>query len=585
MRKFHRQLAPALAAVCALMFVLAPGGQLETVLAAFNTFTSNFAGTPAAPQPFKPGDWDVTVHSRDPETWNAIEATQAQHGSDCAAPPATHTVTNYDDVVFICNNHLMTAMNAGGYGVVYLTPNQMVDFSQGEAVVSWNMSTLRTSMRDWVDLWVTPFSDNLQLPLEDFLPDLNGLPRRAIHVRMQDANGSGSAFSLDTISNFQTNGVDGNWWTGFESFLTPSPTRRDLFELHVSRTHVKFGMPQYNFWWIDSDVADLGWTQGVIQFGHHSYTPQKACDYDGSCGPDTWHWSNVSFSPAIPFTILRADHRFVNATNSAPFNFPSPAPASSNLRFAAIGSNVQVSFDKGQTWQAAHVQAASAPDTSGTRFQSYWTPMPAGVRSVMLRAQDTPYMPWNIRDVSIFSLAAAEPTSTATPIANSTSTPTPKATSTPTSTTTPPPTTTTTPTVTPTTVGQTIRFNALPSGQPLTGQYPNTVIDWGSNEHWFVSGPYGQFSSNSISFNGPDLSSANFQFISPHKLISLKAYNGGSVASTISISCPGLPTKQVSMTAGLVTTISTGWPTACAGSVTISSSNGWDTNFDQLVIQ
>ena len=39
----------------------------------------------------------------------------------------------------------MTSINASGYGVIYLTPDQMVDFSAGEAVVRFDMSTFRTS--------------------------------------------------------------------------------------------------------------------------------------------------------------------------------------------------------------------------------------------------------------------------------------------------------------------------------------------------------------------------------------------------------------------------------------------------------
>ena len=36
-------------------------------------------------------------------------------------------------------------------------------------------STLRTSLRDWFDIWVTPHEDNLELPLDDWLNvDLNG---------------------------------------------------------------------------------------------------------------------------------------------------------------------------------------------------------------------------------------------------------------------------------------------------------------------------------------------------------------------------------------------------------------------------
>ena len=88
--------------------------------------------------------------------------------------------------------------------------------------------------------------------------------------------------------------------------------QRDTFELDISKNHIRFGMPQYNFWWVDADIPTLDWSQGVVQLGHHSYNPEKDCNYDGTCGPNTWHWDNVSITPAVPFTILRADQRYLN---------------------------------------------------------------------------------------------------------------------------------------------------------------------------------------------------------------------------------------------------------------------------------
>ena len=36
----------------------------------------------------------------------------------------------------------------------------------------------------------------------------------------------------------------------------------------------------------------------------------------------------------------------------------------------------------------------------------------------------------------------------------------------------------------------------------LNGQYPNGVIDWGTNA-WYLSAPWRQFTTKSIGFNGP----------------------------------------------------------------------------------
>ena len=83
---------------------------------------------------------------------------------------------------------LAPALEAAGHRLVALdTADAMVDFTDGEAVVKYAMSTLHMSSRDWVDLWITPWSDNLELPLDGSLglsTDLQGPPRTDVHVRM-----------------------------------------------------------------------------------------------------------------------------------------------------------------------------------------------------------------------------------------------------------------------------------------------------------------------------------------------------------------------------------------------------------------
>jgi hypothetical protein len=370
------------------------------------TFVETFDGSPVTPQAWRPANWDVTVHSRDGSTWANLESMHAGHGSNCAGPPAGHSTSAYEDAVFICRDHMMTAINASGYGAIYLTPNQQVDFATGEAVISWDMSTARTSGRDWVDLLITPYQDNLQLPLEDWLPDLNGLPRNALHIRMDMANGN-TMFRTSVIRDFkETDVAEQLWWVGYESLLTPDAARRDTFELRLSRTYVRFGMPGYNFFWSDTAIADLGWSRGIVQLGHHSYTPNKdaGCGINQNaatgCAPNTWHWDNMSISPAVPFTILRADRRTADAANGT-LNFPAPAPANANLRFAGIGSNLSVSFDTGKTWQPAGLQAQSK--NVEEHFKSYWMPIPAGTTSVQIRGSDWWGGKWLVRDVSVWA--------------------------------------------------------------------------------------------------------------------------------------------------------------------------------------
>jgi glucose/arabinose dehydrogenase/endonuclease YncB( thermonuclease family) len=116
--------------------------------------------------------------------------------------------------------------------------------------------------------------------------------------------------------------------------------------------------------------------------------------------------------------------------------------------------------------------------------------------------------------------------------------------------------------------------------QPLNGQYPSNVIDWGTGK-WYHSGPWGPLTTKSISFEDGGITSATFNFVAPRKLVSVQVYNGGG-ATTVSLSCAGQTTKTQAIAAGVVTTVETNWTGTCT-TVTLASTNGWDTNFDNLV--
>ena len=107
-------------------------------------FLATFDGQPTAPQTWHPTDWDMQVNIADSYRGDgtSMPLMQAHHGPDCGAPPATHPITRLEDAVFVCKDHMMTSIT-GGYGQIVLTPNAMVDFTDGEAVVTFDMSTFR----------------------------------------------------------------------------------------------------------------------------------------------------------------------------------------------------------------------------------------------------------------------------------------------------------------------------------------------------------------------------------------------------------------------------------------------------------
>ncbi|MEM7117518.1 MAG: polysaccharide deacetylase family protein, partial [Chloroflexota bacterium] len=438
MRKYHVFVGTLLAAW--ILFSFLPANVLFTSSSSAEamsyTFNEGFDGSPAAPQPWADSAvWDISVHSRDASSWYALPAMQADFGSDCSDVPNSHQITAYEDVVYQCNGQVVTAINGSGYGSAIIMPNHMVDFSSGEAVIRFDTSTLRTSTLDFFDIWITPFDKQLHSPTISWMPDLFGAPRDAVHINLEP--GSYNRFAAKITRDFQTTGLPttGAAWQGYEYFLTPTNSELDTFELRISETHIKFGMPEHDFWWIDTTFAALGWNQGVVQFGHQSANPTSPCGNNGSCGPNSWHWDNISIDPAQPFTMIHADRRYIDASSPDAVTFSSAVPADAYLRFAAIGQNIEVSFDDGATWAPAQLQEQANYNTA--RFQTYWIPLAQGTTSVKVQGQNWWGGGWHARNFTVFSeltgpLPTLTPTVPVTPTDEPTNTPTPAPTNTPT---------------------------------------------------------------------------------------------------------------------------------------------------------
>ncbi len=366
-----------------------------------SAFLATFDGAPAAPLAWTQvsgfGNWDVTVHRRSTDL--TMQSISAHHGPGCEHPPEnTHANDSYEGAVFQCNNHIMTAVNDDGYGVIYLTPNQILDFANGkEAVVRFDMSTLKTSSRDWVSLWISPYAEHLQLPL-DINVDLQGVPHNGILIDLTPELAFVPSITRNgTTVKYQFDAPGVNWWVGYDDFFVPSAMQRQTFELRLSQTHLKFCMPAYNFCWIDMPIqAPLTWNQGIIQFAHHSYNPTK----DNSGTPDTWHWDNFEIENGIPFTIIKSDRRYVDSQTSV-IQLGQPAPANAHLRFAGIGRNLEVSFDGGATWQMAQKNLQGNDEY---HFASYWTPIPVGTTTVMFRGSSWGSgEAWQARDMTVWA--------------------------------------------------------------------------------------------------------------------------------------------------------------------------------------
>ena len=370
------------------------------------TFLETFDGDPAQPEPYASNaSVTVSVNSRDGSTRDQLSTMQGQHGGGCDAPPATHTVRDYEDAVYNCRNHVMTAISSGpeslgNYAVAVLSPNAVLDFTGGEAVVSFDVSTFRASARDWFEVWITPYDDLLRIPVQKDRPSMQGTPRDGVLVALK-AFTTTNAPDVKIIDNFGVTDIDGPAeWIGYEDFLSPSMTTRSTFEIRISKNHITVGMPDENFYWVsDSIPGGLDFTKGVVQFGHNSYDVFN-CDECAS-GPNTWHWDNLYLQPAEPLTALPANRRAINQSTPSFATFDSPAPNNAHIQFTGIGFDLEVSFDNGLTWKAAVTQHDR--EEFHWRYKNYSMAVPSGTTRVDFRGSDPYDGHWQIQDISILS--------------------------------------------------------------------------------------------------------------------------------------------------------------------------------------
>lgn len=444
-------------------------------------------GSPSAPQPLSQNPeyahYDVQTHNRDTMngSWDAPVA--AEHGANCSGPPATHTVSTFLDSVFVCNDHVMTTLNAPGYGMIALTPSQTVNCSTG-CTVQWEMSTEKLSNRDWIDVWLTPWRDNLTLPIDAGHAgvDLQGPPRSGLHVMLNDAN-NWNAYS---VVNYTENDLGACWWCDPIGFGIAAGTNqaavRQTFKLTVTPGHIRLerlaSATATGYVWLDGACSCLLSPDYVVTFGHHSYNPTK----DGG-QPGTWHWSNFTFSNAAPFTLIHSPVALANAANPV-VNFASPAPANAYLRFSGM---CQVKVDgvvaQKQAFAGLHYDTAA----------SYFMPIAQGKQSVTISfGQDNWIGPSNFncyaRDFAVWSKTGgtlSTPTPQPQPSPTLTATPTTVPVATATSTSQPPATptaiVTATPTQTAVPITSTMTPSATPSPSPVCREayYLNNVLTQG----------------------------------------------------------------------------------------------------------
>jgi len=355
-----------------------------------------FDGSPLEPAAFDSAGfldgWDITVDGAENGD-QSMSVASAHHGADCGPPPNMHPVSVFEAAVFQCRDHFMTVGEGGDgkYTIISITPPSLLDFSAGEACASVDISTWRGSDRDWWELWLTPFADNLTEPHQDWLPAANGEPRNALMVRLEGAD-SLQAFS---VKNFDAEEVARASLSDLVD--QPSATARLPHSLCVSKDGLTFSIGGKTA--LKAPLSIDGWDKAVFQMQHSTYNPEKGSCVQ-ACGINTWHWDNVTLSPSVPFYIDRATPR-----HGTEFSFSSPTPPGSYLRFSGLG-NWQYSVNGGQSWAPVARQAMESDRPE--HAQSYWQPLPEGVTKVLLRGL-TDGAGVVARDVHVWSLNADAP--------------------------------------------------------------------------------------------------------------------------------------------------------------------------------
>jgi hypothetical protein len=252
-----------------------------------------FDGAPATPADFaNPNNWDILVQGFDNREASA-GSNLAQHGPRCDPPgfpyssSNSHPMTTRSNTVFQCNGHVMTSLGITGYGAVYMFPPAALDFSSGTAIFKWDMSTLRTAARDWVDFVIMPVDQRHIFAYNNIDQHI---PPDNIHIQL--AGGSNVFLVSQHVaggSDVPISGDTNTSWNMVQAAQNPSlgedAARRDTFQVELSSTHLRVCIIGNNtgqsytyqgrqgFCWVDTNLptplsSSVWYNQAVVQLDH-----------------------------------------------------------------------------------------------------------------------------------------------------------------------------------------------------------------------------------------------------------------------------------------------------------------------------
>jgi hypothetical protein len=346
------------------------------------TFQEAFDGIPGQPLPWESAHWDVIVTG-------SSAGTLAGHGPDCSAPPALHGISGGDDSIFVCNNHLMTTVNAG-YAVLSFMPRQQFDWNGRTGTLEFE-TNLYGFGRSWWDIYIVP-QDEMLLDIQH--PDEGGTgelyPRRAVRFSYL-----GGAPEVAVIEDYRQVYKFRHWQNYGQAFpsdsMTYNPAARRPFRLSLSERSWKFEIQkQDGSYWSHSGTfpAPLSFSRGLVRFQHHAYNPEK----DGiSPQHTTFHWDNIRFDGPVVSANASYEVPAVINNQTGPTSFTVNLPQggagrligllSSQLIWSPIESNI-INADRwaqvrvnGGAWEAIRFRKETLTGLGGRNRSTIDTPL------------------------------------------------------------------------------------------------------------------------------------------------------------------------------------------------------------------
>lgn len=296
-------------------------------------FVETFDGAPTLPDPWDNSNYlhnerfDVVLDPQDGQI--DIEPNFphgdiiAGHGSNCSAPPNTHTVLldesppidhqaeTRQHLMFMCNNHMMSTVHSG-YAVATFMPRAVFDLP---VTISIDTGCYGFG-REWWDAYITPREDELAIVA---VPDEGGTAERfpKDSVRFGMLNGKPGVMTIDEYTEVD----DFNSFQRFRDAFPSDPCWMDTairrtfrFTLTADSWLFEIEKQDGTFWVFEDETFDnpLPAEDLVVRFEHHSYNPTKDCVPDSvSCEQDgvngakaaqrTFHWDDLIITNTTEF--------------------------------------------------------------------------------------------------------------------------------------------------------------------------------------------------------------------------------------------------------------------------------------------